>query len=193
MANDPPFLRPLRWWEGAVRGRFEAEHDGSLFVVDAQYLDLDERIRLYRDGRLADVARRRAKFDIGPGARIEAAVAPIGMKYARLRIEGLRAPETLRPAEGTAEAWRARHDRDHPTASRIVALASLSVLIAVLAIELPQLVNVLGAAAPLLGLTDFGVPELTLPWWANTTLILLGGVAALERGLSMKYNAVLDG
>src|SRR5690625_249918 len=88
MTHDPAVLRPLRRAEGLVRGRFETEHNGSTYVVDAHYLDLDERIRLYQDGRLVDTARRRATFHIGGGARIEAAVAQVGMKYVRLRHGG---------------------------------------------------------------------------------------------------------
>jgi hypothetical protein len=169
-----------------IRGRFEADHDGSLFVVDASYLDTDERIRLYRDGRLVDVANRRARWDIGAGTRIEAAVARVGMKYVRLARAGSRDKEPLRPAAGTPEAWRARLEREHPRESRLLGVAAVTVLLVVLAIEIPQLINLLGLWL------DFRVPALTLPGWANTTLALIAGTAALERSLSMKHNPWLD-
>src|SRR5690606_29089606 len=192
MTHDPAVLRPLRRAEGLVRGRFETEHNGSTYVVDAHYLDLDERIRLYQDGRLVDTARRRATFHIGGRARIEAAVAQVCMKYVRLRQGEAGDPVLLPPAEGPAEAWRARSGHAHPTASRVVGWISLIVLLAVLGIELPQLVNLAGNLTPLIGLPSFEVPALTLSGWANLALIVLGGAAGLERSLSMKYNPLLD-
>lgn len=192
MANDSEVLRPLRRGEGLVRGRFETEHNGATYVVDAHYLDLDERIRLYRDGRLVDTARGRATFHLGGGVRIEAAVAKAGMKYVRLRQGEAGGTVQLPPAEGTAEAWRARVGTAHPTASRVVGWISLVVLLAVLGIELPQLVNLAGNLTPLIGLPSFEVPALTLPGWTNVALIILAGAAGLERSLSMKYNPLLD-
>lgn len=192
MTLDTAVLTPLRRGEGLVRGRFETEHDGSVYVVDAHYLDLDERIRLYRDGRLVDTARGRATFHLGGGVRIEAAVAKVGMKYVRLRQGEGSDTVQLPPAEGTAEAWRARVGATHPTASRVVGWVSLVVLLAVLGIELPQLINLAGSLTPLIGLPSFEVPALTLSGWANLTLIILAGAAGLERSLSMKYNPLLD-
>lgn len=192
MTRDPDELRPLRPVEGLVRGRFEIEHDGWNYVVDSLYLDLDERIRLYRDGRLVDTARRRAEFSLGDGSRIEAAVAQVGMKYVRLRHGATGSVVQLAPAAGTAEAWRDRVGKAHPGVSRIVGWVSTVVLLVVLLIELPQLVNLLGDAAPLVSLPSFEVPALTLSGWANAVLIVLGGAAGLERSLSMKYNPLLD-
>ncbi len=192
MTNDSAVLRPLRRGEGLVRGRFETEHNGATYVIDAHYLDLDERIRLYRDGRLVDTARRRATFHIGGGARIEAAVAQVGMKYVRLRQGEASDTVQLPPADGTAEAWRARVGHAHPTASRVVGWISLVVLLAVFGIELPQLVNLAGNLTPLIGLPSFEVPALTLSGWANLALIILAGAAGLERSLSLKYNPLLD-
>lgn len=190
MTRESELLRPLRRGEGLVRGRFETEHNGAIYVVDANYLDLDERIRLYRDGRLVDTARGRATFHLGGGVRIEAAVARVGMKYVRLRQGGVTVQ--LPPAAGTAEAWRARIGHAHPTASRVVGWISLVILLAVLGIELPQLVNLAGNLTPLIGLPSFEVPALTLSGWANLALIILAGAAGLERSLSMKHNPLLD-
>lgn len=192
MTRDSAVLRPLRRGEGLVRGRFETEYNGSTYIVDAHYLDLDERIRLYRDGRLVDTARRRATFHLGNGTRIEAAVAQFGMKYVRLRQGEGGETVQLPPSEGTAEAWRARVGHAHPTASQVVGRISLVVLLAVLGIEIPQLVNLVGSLTPLVGLPSFEVPALTLSGWANVALIILAGAAGLERSLSMKYNPLLD-
>ncbi|WP_277051338.1 hypothetical protein, partial [Ruania albidiflava] len=133
-----------------------------------------------------------ATFHIGGGARIEAAVAQVGMKYVRLRQGEAGDTVQLPPADRTAEAWRARIGHAHPTASRVVGWISLVVLLAVLGIELPQLVNLAGNLTPLIGLPSFEVPALTLSGWVNLALIFLAGAAGLERSLSMKYNPLLD-
>lgn len=192
MTRDPDELRPLRPVEGLVRGRFEIEHDGWNYVVDSLYLDLDERIRLYRDGRLVDTARRKASFRLHDGAQIEAAAAQVGMKYVRLRPPGSPSPVPLAPAPGTAEAWRAGLDRSYPAASRAIGRISLGVLLVALIIELPQLVNLLGQLTPLLGLAPFQVPALALSGWANLAVVLVAGAAGLERSLSMRYHPLLD-
>src|SRR5690606_8310247 len=112
----------------------------------------DERIHLYRDGLQVGSARRKATFVIDDDVRIEAAVSKLGMKYVRARSRGTRAPQPLAPAQGTAEAWRARVDREHPAASRAVGLVATLVLVAVLALEVPQLINLIGLFAPHIGL-----------------------------------------
>src|SRR5690606_6403082 len=192
MADDSEVLRPLRRGEGLVRGRFVTEHDGATYVVDAHYLDLDERIRLYRNGRLVDTARGRATFHLGGGVRIEAAVAQAGMKYVRLRQGEAGGTVQLPPADGTAEAWRARVGHAHPTASLVVGWISLVALRAGLGSELPRLGDLAGSLTPLIGRPSFEVAALTLSGWANLALIILAGAAGLERGLSMKYNPLLD-
>lgn len=179
-------LRPLGFWENLVRGRFEIEHEGALFVVDSLYVDFDERIRLYRNGLLMETARRRASWEIGGGSRIEAEVSQVGMKYARLRGAGSKETESLRPSPGTPEAWRAEVDRSHPLVSRVIAIAATVVLVAVLLIEIPQLVNLIGTW------TGFLMPAIDLPVWANVVLIAVAAVAAIERSLSMKHNPLLD-
>ncbi len=189
---EPRQLEPLGPWERLVRGRFEIQHNGSLYVVDSLYIDLDERIRLYRDGELADVRRGRAKFRLDDGARIEAAAAKLGMKYVHMRVDGVPDPIPLQPSRGTPEAWRARLGREHPDLSRAVGLVSFAVLLIVFVIELPGLVNLVGSLTPIIGWPEIQVPTLGLPVWANVGLIVLGGLAGLERSLSMEYNALLD-
>lgn len=186
MTDRSKELRPPGFWENLVRGRFEIEHDGALFVVDSLYLDFDERIRLYRNGQLVETARRRASWEIGGGSRIEAEVSQVGMKYARFRAAGSKETESLRPSPGTPEAWRAKVDRTHPVASRVTAIAATVALIAVLLIEIPQLVNLIG------GWANFRVPALELPVWINVVLIVIAAAAAIERSLSMRYNPLLD-
>jgi len=185
-------LRPLRWGAGLIRGRFEVHRNGHHYVVDSGYLDLDERISLYRDGRLVDTTRRKASFAIEDGAHIEAAVAKLGMKYVRIREAKARETQPLTPAAGTAEAWRANLDRQHPATSRAVGIVATLIVVGVLLLELPQLINLVGLLTPYVGLPVFEIPAIRLAGWQNLLVIIAGGLAAIERGLSMRYNPLLD-
>ena len=77
-------LRPLRLREVPWRGLFGVDHDGARYVVEVDFLDFGERVRLYRDGVLVDERRSPACFELPGGAVIEAAMALYGMKVARL-------------------------------------------------------------------------------------------------------------
>ncbi|MDN5724878.1 MAG: hypothetical protein L0G99_02950 [Propionibacteriales bacterium] len=189
---DHDRLRPLRWWQVPVHGRFELERNGSTYTVDSSYIDLDEQIRLYRDGDLIDSTRRKARFVLDEGTRIEAAVSQLGMKYVRARAPGATVTEQLVPAAGTGEAWRARIDHDHPWASRLIGAVALTVLIIAALVELPQLINLAGRLTPVVGLPAFEIPAITLTGWVNVLVIIVGGIAGLERGLSMKHNPLID-
>src|SRR5689334_18386521 len=50
-------FRPVRGWAVLWRSAFGLRHGGHEYVVAVDFLDWDERIRLYRDGRLVDEQR----------------------------------------------------------------------------------------------------------------------------------------
>ena len=160
--------------------------------MDSHFLDLDEQIHLYRDGRLVDSAKRKAVFALDPSVQIEAAVAKFGMKYVRIRHRDTKEVTQLAPMAGTAEAWRAGMQDAHPRLSRVAAAAATIIAVAALVIELPQLINFVGTFAPHVGLPVFAVPTIDLNWWQNALVVVLGGLAGLERALSMKHNPLLD-
>src|SRR5699024_11155374 len=128
-------------------------------------------------------ARRKARFHLDGGGWIEAACAQIGMKYVRFHAESRNDSVPLQPAAGTAEAWRERIDQQYPRLSRMLGAIALMVVLAVLLIELPQLVNLIGDLTPLIGLPGFQIPAVSLAWWANAAVIVIGGLAALDRSL----------
>jgi hypothetical protein len=53
--SESQSLEPLAGWSAAFRGRFETRHLGHTWTVDADFLDLDQRLALYRDGGLSTV------------------------------------------------------------------------------------------------------------------------------------------
>ncbi|MCI9207798.1 hypothetical protein [Adlercreutzia caecimuris] len=184
-------LRPTKATDVFWRGLFGTGHSGSLYVVEVDFFDFDEKVRLYCDGRLMGEQRSPARFVLDDGAVIEAAMALYGMKRAHL-VDSGRA-RALLPLPGTAETLRLAFDREHPVASRVIAAVSWAVLAVALVTQIPNLLNSLVNGAAWLGFpVGFSAPTLALPGWLNTLLSVLGIVAGLDRGLRMVHNPLLD-
>ncbi|KLN36306.1 hypothetical protein FB00_00185 [Cellulosimicrobium funkei] len=179
-------FRPVRGWGVLWRSAFVLWHGGHEYVVDVDFLDWDERIRLYRDRRLVDEQRSRARFDL-PGVRIEARMSLYGMRYVRV-VDAVGDVRDVPPMPGTAEAWRDRMDRERPTASRAVGIAAWVVLVVALVTQVPQLLDLVSGVT---GWTPPFVPDLPAP--VNTVLSVAGVVAAVDRGLRRRYHPLLDG
>lgn len=177
---------PVRGWAVLWRSAFGLRHGGHEFVVAVDFLDWDERIRLYRDGRLVDEQRSRARFDLG-GATLEARMGTYGMRYVRV-VDAVGTVHDVPPLPGTAEAWRDRMDRERPTASRAVGVTAWVVLAVALVTQVPQL---LALASEITGWTPPFVPDLPGP--VNTILTVGGVLAALDRALRRRYHPLLDG
>lgn len=137
--GDGSPLPRFRWWQLLSRSVFELPPDpGRLarYTVDVRHAgdrtDGAVRARLYRDGALAAVSTLPTAFPVEGGA-IEVAVNSIGLRRCHFVPAGGRTPErVLTPLPASAEGRRARFDRDHPAASRLVgALALAAVLIGV--------------------------------------------------------------
>lgn len=183
---DGAAFRPVRGWGVLWRSAFVLHHGGHEYVVGVDFLDWDERIRLYRDRRLVDEQRSRARFDLG-GAVLEARMSLYGMRYVRV-VDAVGDVRDVPPMRGTAEAWRDRMDREHPTASRVVGVAAWVVLAVALVTQVPQLLDLVS------GLTGWSppfVPDLPAP--VNTVLSVAGVLAALDRALRRRYHPLLDG
>ncbi|WP_155376826.1 hypothetical protein [Cellulomonas sp. JZ18] len=183
-------FRPVRGWSVLWRGAFGVRHVGAEWVVDVDYLDPDERVRLYRDGTLVDERRSPARFPLGDGARVEAALSTWGMRRVRLVTpDGAR---DLEPLPGTAEAWRDRVDREHPAASRLVAAAAWCVLAVGAVAQLPALLGLVERGLGMVG-ASWDAPALWepsgrwVPWLAAAAV-----VAALDRGLRRRWSPWLD-
>lgn len=182
--------RPLpawRWWHPVYRSVMQVDHAGSRWHIDVDFFDWDEKVHLYRDGRLDRVQRGKARFELEDGARIEAAMSTYGLRRAHLVLpDGTE--RRLDPAPGTAERWRADLERDHPTASRRLAYVSWTVLVVALVLQVPQL---LALGSVLTGWYEFTSP-VTLPGWLDTVLSVGGTLAGIERALRLRYHWLLD-
>lgn len=77
-------LKELKSAETLWRGLYEIEFEDAIYVIEVDFFDFSEKVRLYRDGFLVDEGVSPVVFDLGSGVRIEAAMALFGMKYARM-------------------------------------------------------------------------------------------------------------
>lgn len=180
-------LRPIGAWDALWRGSFATTYDGVEYVIDVDYFDFSERIRLYRDSVLVESRKSPARFDLTPTVRIEAAMSLYGMKYVHLVTTQDEHLTSLYPRAGTGEAWRAKLARQHPQANRWIAFASWSVLMFAAITQIPVLFN-----STLAHLTGTPLPTLDLPVWANAILGVAGILAALDRALQLKHSKWLD-
>ncbi|ROP27181.1 hypothetical protein [Pseudokineococcus lusitanus] len=182
----PADLRPVGGWSALYRSTFEVEHDGATWTVDADYLDLGERLGLYRDGRLVDERSSPARFALPDGARVEAALSLLGMR--RVHLVTPDGERLLVPTPGTGEAWRAGVARRHPRASAVVGALSWLVLVVGLLLQLPgwaaRVAGWLGTTSPL--------PAVDLPGGVTTALGVAALVAGLDRALQVRHSRWLD-
>lgn len=185
-------LREAKRTDVLWRGLYGVEHDGAEYVVEVDFFDFRERVRLYRDGLLVEERTSPAVFEMESGARIEASMALFGMKRAHFVDVGGTERE-LEPLSGTAEARRRVFGDKHPAASATIAALSWTVLVVALVTQVPNAVNGLANAAAALGLPlDLALPSFAFPAWLDVLLSVLGLAAALDRGLRMVHNPLLD-
>ncbi|WP_413452392.1 hypothetical protein AA0Y32_11000 [Georgenia phoenicis] len=186
-AGDGSALRPVRGLQWLWRGVLGTEHAGARWDVEVDFLDWDEKVHLYRDGVQERVQRGTSAFVLDDGARIEVRWSTYGLRRAHLvHVDGTEVP--LVPAPGTAERWRADLDHERPGLSRRLALASWTVLVLALLLQVPQLLE-LGAGVT--GWYAFTSP-VELPAWLNTPLSVAAVLAGLERALRLRHHWLLD-
>jgi len=201
MSQKDGRLRPVRGLQWLWRTQFETEHEGVRYAVDADLLDIGEKLVLFRDGVRVAEQSSPARFTLGPEPRaragkddyprIEAAMSWYGLKRAHLVLPTH--DEQLTPARGTAEAWRADLHRNHRGASTVLAVVSLTILLLAALLELPQLAEWIAHSGWWAQVSDWRFDSpVSLPPWANTALTVGGVVAGVERALRLKHNAWLD-
>ena len=202
--NDQP-LKPFRWWQGLWRSVFGIEHEGTRWDIDVDFLDWNERVALYRDGRQHRTQVLPARFKLDD-ATIEVRTSTWGMRRAHL-VAADKREQQLTPVPGTSERWRADLERRRPGVSRAISVTSLLVLLSVIVLQLPQgiewLADVSSEIAPGLPQSLEPMADLleaftfTSPWhldgWVNTVLFVGGTLALLERALRLRYSWWLDG
>lgn len=116
IAGDRSELRPMDRWHFIWRTTMGVRHAGVRWDIDVDFLDWDEKVRLYRDGQQERVQRGSSRFGLEDGASIEVVWSTYGLRRVHLvTADGTK--QQFTPAPGTAERWRAELDRDRPVLS----------------------------------------------------------------------------
>lgn len=193
--GDGRRLRRYRPWHLLWRSRFlldavDAAGEDHVYVVDVDFAGFDNRAELYRNGLQVSVAKMPATFPV-PGGVVEVAATVYGMK--RVHLVPDTGPERqLRPARGTAEHWRARLDHRHPRLGRALAVAAIVVLLVGLGLGLPQAAARISEISVIAERFGTFTSPISLPGWANTTLLIAGVAAATERALTLRNHWLID-
>ena len=206
--GDGSALKDLAWWQLLTRTQFfldPSEHEGRTahYTVDVRYLAAELEggkiaegfrhapIALYRDGHQQQIANPPVAFAV-PGGVIEVGTSDYGLTRMHHVPDDGNPARALRPHRRSLEGLRARFDRRHPAASRVVGLLAVLILLVGLVLMVPQaaeLVTSLDMVAERVG--TFTSP-IQLPTWVNTSLIIAGVLAATERALTLRNHWLID-
>ncbi len=150
----------------------------------------DDEAAIYRDGSQVAVVDLPATYPV-PGGRLEIALSIFGLNRAHLVLDD-GTTTVMRPARHTGEYWRARFAHRFPTASRLVAATAVVVLLAGVAVTVPQLLELVTSWDVLDGRLGSFTSPVDLPAWANTSLFVGGLVAGTERALTIRHHWLID-
>lgn len=194
-AGDGHALKPYSWMHLLSRSLFYArlrEDDGNfhIYAVNVNYFSEKETTELYRDGKHYATSKLPAVFQV-PGGFIEVAVTTYGLKRMHYVAEG-EGEYQLYPDRKSTEGLRMRFDARFPRSSKIIGIAAIIILLVSLVLGLPQLIAAI-SQIPIVEehIGSFEWP-LILPDWLNTTLLISGIIAALERALMLRSHWLID-
>ena len=148
-------------------------------------------VALYRDGIQIGRSDLPAVFPV-PGGQIEVTTVMYGLRRMHYLRDDDGDERVLRPHPLTPEGLRAAFARRAPRASRAVGKIAVVVLLAGLALTIPQGLETLTARDVIA--QNFGsfVSPIHLPAWANTALLVATTLAAIERALTLRRHWLID-
>lgn len=192
-------------WERSENGYAEqsggpgrAEH----YAVDVRYLASELEggkipegakhppVALYRNGVQVLMANPPVAFAV-PGGAIEVATSTYGLTRMHHVPDG-GTPRTLRPHPRALEGLRARFGRRFPRASALIGAVAIIVLLVGLVLMLPQLAELITQIDVVAERVGTFTSPISLPVWANTTLLIAGVLAATERALTLRNHWLID-
>ncbi|WP_246012488.1 hypothetical protein [Myceligenerans xiligouense] len=148
------------------------------------------RARLYLDGHLRLESKLPARFPV-EGGHIEVRVSQAGMRRCHY-IADDGTERRLVPDPRSAEGRRMRFAREHPTASALVGLVAVVMLIIGIGLNLLQVAEPISEIPPIAETVGTFRSPLHLPVWLNVALGFGAVAAATERALRMRYHRLLD-
>lgn len=198
--GDGRELKRFRWWQSLGRGLFYLRltyDDGRpmVYAVDVRHWGNQSsgevKAHLYLDGRLHAESRLPAAFPVR-GGTIEVRMSAFGIKRCHY-VTSDGAERQLVPDPASAEGRRAHLDRTHPALSRGIGIASVVVLVAAVALFIPQLLEQLTRPEAISQHVGSFTSPVDLPAWLNIAIGVSTAVASTERALRLRYSWLLDG
>jgi hypothetical protein len=145
---------------------------------------------LYRDGVQVARANLPAVFPVPDGA-IEVATGTYGLT--RMHLVPAQGPaRTLRPHPRTMEGRRARFGHRFPVLSRLLGVVAVLVLLISLVVTVPQVLEQVTMLEPVAERVGTFTSPISLPAWANISLLVAGALAAFERALTLRNHWLID-
>ncbi|WP_410813471.1 hypothetical protein [Micromonospora sp. 067-2] len=197
--GDGRELQRFRWWQLPGRALLYLDHTDqsgrpSQYAVDVRHWggqsSGEVKAQLYRDGRQQATGKMPIAFPVEGGV-IEVAMSGFGIKRCHFVSEN-GTERQLRPDARSPEGRRARLERNHPAASRVIGAVSILVLLVGVGLLIQQIVVPLSAIPPVADRFGNIEPLISLPLWLNITLGIAAAIASTERALRMRYHWLLD-
>lgn len=188
-------LRPFRRHEVLHRSLYSIDVPGPggakvRYTVD---IDLDREdmcVVLFADGRWQAEAATPASFPV-PGGVIEVDVSLYGVTRVHL-VRDTGEEQRLAPVSGTIEDLRGRLHRQHPAVSRVISWLAIVTLSVSLVLAVPQGLELITGIPKIADNIGTFTSPISLPSWLNTSLLVAGVLAAVERLLMLRENKLLD-
>lgn len=198
--GDGSALPRFRWWQVLGRSLFHLDLTDPAghpvrYAVDVRQWKTDEgghvKVNLHRGGRQHAVSRSPALFPVEDGT-IEVAVSNFGLKRCHyVTHDG--AERQLVPDPRSAEGRRARLERRRPGLSRAMGLVSSVTLLVAVVLLLQQIAVPILQVPPIVERIGAVEPLIRLPLWLTISLGIAAVIASVERALRLRYHWLLDG
>lgn len=146
---------------------------------------------LFRDGIQIHRADLPTAFPV-PGGVVEVAISMYGMKRVHYVPDDGGGERVLQPHRRSHEGLRAAFSRRFPRASAVIGGIAIVVLLASLALAVPQGLEMLTRIDFVAERIGAFTSPIHLPGWLNITVITAGVVAAVERALTLRSHWLID-
>lgn len=154
------------------------------------YFSWEDDARLYTDGVQTARSELPAAFPV-PGGVVEVATSTVGLSRMHFVPDDGEA-QVLQPDRRSAEGLRARFGRRFPRWHRAIGGIAILILLAGLVFAGPQLLELVSQLDWVAERFGTFTSPFALPAWANTGLLILGILAALERALTLRSHWLID-
>lgn len=192
--GDRSLLKPMRFWQLFSRTVFHKSFTDQTgmrkeYSVDVEFYTGEQEVKLYIDKRQMATSSAPAVFPVLDGY-IEVDVGTYGLK--RMHFVHGDHEEVLRPDCQSAEGIRSKFHNHFPKVSQRIGRLAIIILLVSLALEVPQLIELLTQFDVVKERVGTFTSPIQLPKSLNTALLISSAFAALERALTLKNHWLID-